>query len=207
MRVRAGIIGVCAALLLAACQAGTTVQTRSEDEEGKTQSAVTLLRATNSFAYPPYRTPVAMLKEMDVVVHGEVVSVEEALTEHPDEPGGAIIVGLQPVEEWLRRAGDPGETVHFWFSRPTNVDENVYREAFPMGTEIVLFGQNVVTSSDIRFATEVPDLVFAPVPQGLFIADNTGAFVSVWGDDEYTKSWRADSIAELRRQTGVHAAS
>jgi hypothetical protein len=141
-----------------------------------------------------------MRQDMDVVVVGEVSSVDVALTEDPDEQGGAVIIGLKPVEEWKRQGGKPGDTVYFWITRPTNLGKDVYQEAFPVGMKIVLFGQNAATSSDIRFATNVPDLVFAPVPQGVFIADQAGAFVNVWGDDEYTKSWRANSISELRRQ-------
>ncbi len=75
MRVWVAVIVLSAGLLLSGCQAGSGGPAGFEPK-----SAVDLLRNTTSFSYPPYRTPTAMLQDMDIVVVGEVSSVDVALT-------------------------------------------------------------------------------------------------------------------------------
>lgn len=197
MRAWASAALLSAVILMTGCQASDP---RSNAPDVEKLHAVELMRKTNSFMYTPYRTPANMLDEVDVGIVGEVTSVDVSLIEDVDDAEGAVIIGLEPIEEWKRAVGDPGDTVYFWVSRPANVGESVYREAFPPGMRIALFGFDAAKSSDTRFSTVVPEPVVAPVPQGVFIADQTGRFVSVWGDDESTDSWGVQSVDDLRNQ-------
>lgn len=139
-----------------------------------------LLRNTVSYSYHPYETPNDMLEAADVVISGEIVSVDTALIADDLESAGAVIVGVRPSEEVKRTFGDPGDVVHYWIDRPKNLDAAVYQEALPLGTRVVLFGMETKTSSDTRFVTPVPSTVFTPDPQGLFLAAPGDELVSVW---------------------------
>lgn len=54
--------------------------------------------------------------------------------------------------------------MYYWIDRPSNLGREIYLEALPMGTEVVLFGLNAKLSSDVKFTTPTPPLVFAPLP-------------------------------------------
>lgn len=194
MRVAKAVAALTSALVLAGCQAGAPTPKPMEELD-----ALDLMRKTVSHGYSPYHTPREMFLDADVALVGEVESVDVALIEDPEEKQGAVIVGLRPVEEWKGTDGAHGDAVYYWFDRPTDLGAATYREVLPQGTTVVLFALDAATSSDVRFATQVPDKVFAPLPQGMFLADTSGEIESVWADDEYATSWNIQTVDDIRR--------
>lgn len=173
-------------------------------EVHSTTDLVKLLRQTASYNYEPYDSPTAMLNTVDIALVGRVASVDPAMLNGEMEDHGAVVVGLDPTEVWKDDPNQSGEVVHFYFPRPKNVDIELYREGLPTGTQVVLFG-TAITDDIESFAEGDPGgIVYAPDPQGYYIANAEDRLVSIWAEEITTNEhWpNIDSIDDLREAIG-----
>lgn len=167
---------------LSSCASESDVSLESQRNDVSAPD-VDLLRNTVAYSFKPFETVSQMLAAVDVAVIGKIVSVDMAMVGDESEPSGAAIVGIEPTREIKRAFGNAGDIVYYWIDRPANLGQEVYGDALPIGTEVVLFGLEIASTSDTRFLTPAPDLVFAPVPQGLFLSAPGDPLVNVWGED------------------------
>lgn len=190
-------------MLTAAC--GSESDTASSGPHVRsTADLVKLLRQTQSFDYDPYPTPTAMLSAVDIALVGTVASVDAAMLNGEGENLGAVVVGLEPTEMWKDDPNRSGDVIHFYFSRPTNLDIELYRDGLPTGTQVVLFAGAVTDDIDSFAEGDPGGIVYGPTPQGYYIANADDRLVNIWADDITTSGdWpNIDSIADLREAIG-----
>ena len=197
-------VAIAALLALLGCSPTTLPRgsTQGPFAERSPLDALTLLRNTVSFSYTGLASPAELLQVSDVALVGEITSVDAALLKTEMEPHGAVIVGLTPTEVWKDEYA-PSETVYYWFDRPKNLNAAVYREALPLGTEVVLFADRNGTFDSARFLGKVPAQILSPYPQGLFLATGAGTIESVWADMDDWPEWSTVStLDDLRTSLG-----
>lgn len=146
------------------------------------KSGLELLRQTMSYEYKPYAGPAEMLDHSAVAVVGRVHHLQTAIVKDKLDGSGALIVAIDPTEEWKGDARAADRLVYFVLPRPKNLGLKTYEQAMPAGTEIVLFGgihgpSTDFTSGDPGVTTYVPD------PQGLFIAQADSTLENVWAEE------------------------
>ncbi len=197
------VVGLAAVLVLAGCSSGTS-DTEADVKVNSTEDLIELMRDSVQFEYEPYATPKAMLDGVDVALVGDVVSVDSALQELEEGPPiGAVVVGLEPREIWKDDPSRSGDVVFYWFSRPTNLDISLYRKGLPVGTEVVLFGQDA--TGRVTFAEGDPGTtMYDPWPQGLFIPAGENRLVNVWAEDIASSDWpEISNVEDLRAALGL----
>jgi hypothetical protein len=155
---------------------------------------VKLLRQTVSYDYEPFKSPSSMRDAAPIVVLGQVDSVEAGLIDGGDEPLGVILITLNVKESW--KAKSEPSRVTFAVRRPKNLDAAKYRDALPVGSRVVLFGDDTGQRLT-EGASDGP--LYEPLAQGLLLETAEGSLVNVWGADVTSDQWVGlDTINELR---------
>lgn len=193
--------------LLATAMAGcsTATGTGGGNDAAVTADGIELMRDTVSFEYESYDTPDDMLKDVDMALIGEVISVDLAFEDMEPEPSGVVIVRLRPTEVWKNGPSRSGD-VYYYFYRPNNVGVDPYRKALSEGTRVVLFGNDATAdpppdgeghdAEPVEFAESNVefDTIYSANPQGLFIETPEDRLVNVWGARH-----RVQSLEDFRR--------
>jgi hypothetical protein len=150
-------------------------------------SVTSLLRQTSSYEYTPYSGPAEMLDQSDVAVVGRVHHLQAAVVKDEIDGRGALVVALDPTEEWKGTGRAHDGFVYFALPRPNNLGVGAYRQVMPAGTEVVLFGGVHTPSTD--FVSGDPGVTtYVPDPQGLFIAEPGAEIENVWAN-EVAQAW------------------
>ncbi|MBW1595633.1 hypothetical protein [Streptomyces sp. JJ38] len=196
---RKPIASVATIVVLAGCSADGS----NSVDVNSTKDLVDLLQRTTHFDYNVIDTPANLLDVADIAVVGEVVSVDSALQDKGSGPPvGAVIVGLRAVETWKDGPSINGNTVYYWFNRPTEVDISHYQNGLPLGTRIVLFAHEDTGVKLIESTAEF-DTLYSAHPQGHIIESEDNHTVNVWAsENENLPEWEGlDTVAELRQAT------
>lgn len=161
-------------------------------------SAAALLRQTVSYEYTPYSGPAEMLDQSAVAVVGRVHHLQAAVVKDAVDGRGALVVALEPTEQWKGDGRAADGLVYFSLPRPKNLGVGAYQRIMPAGTEVVLFGGVHAPSTD--FVSGGPGVTtYVPDPQGLFVGQPGARIENVWAA-EVSRAWGdVDDVASLRR--------
>lgn len=110
-----------------------------------------------------------MLDHSTVAVVGRVHHLQTAIVRDEVDGRGALIVAIDPTEEWKGNAQAADGLVYFAVPRPKNLGLETYEQAMPAGTRIVFFGgihepATDFASGDPGVTTYVPDRKACSLP-------------------------------------------
>jgi hypothetical protein len=153
-----------------------------------------------SYEFAPYAGPAEMLDHSTVAVVGRVHHLQTAIVRDELDGRGALIVAIEPTEEWKGNAQAADGLVYFAVPRPKNLGLEAYEQAVPAGTEVVLFGGIHGPATD--FASGDPGVTtYVPNPQGLFFAQRGSGLENVWAEDLMHEWGDVHDLGSLRNAT------